>query len=188
MIYKIKIFVYYSLFLTFLLINPNIIFSQKNLNVENLLNKLQIAETNDEAKIIREQIWNKWIYAIPKNAQQNLKYALNEFNSGRLLSAEKAFTDLITKYPNYAEGWNKRATIRYMLNDLEGSLNDIDSVLKLQPRHFGAIAGSGLIYIKKKNYEKALNFYKNLDKIDPMNKESKMFIKLINKILLENSA
>jgi len=188
MIYKIKIFVYYSLFLNFLLINPNILFSQKNLNVENLLNKLQIAETSDEAKKIREQIWNKWIYAVPKNAQQNLNYALNEFNSGRLLSAEKAFTDLIKKYPNYAEGWNKRATIRYMLNDLEGSLNDIDSVLKLQPRHFGAIAGSGLIYIKKKNYEKALNFYKNLHKIDPMNEESKMFIKLINKILLENSA
>ena len=79
MIYKIKIFVYYSLFLTFLLINPNILFSQKNLNVENLLNKLQIAETSDEAKKIREQIWNKWIYAVPKNAQQNLKYALNEF-------------------------------------------------------------------------------------------------------------
>ena len=188
MIYKIKIFVYYSLFLNFLLINPNILFSQKNLNVENLLNKLQIAETNEEARIIRKQIWNKWIYAIPKDSQQNLKYALNEFNSGRLLSAEKAFTYLIKKYPNYAEGWNKRATIRYMLNDLEGSLNDIDSVLKLQPRHFGAIAGSGLIYIKKKNYEKALNFYKSLNKIDPMNEESKMFIKLINKILLEKSA
>ena len=188
MIYKIKIFVYYSLFLSFLLINPNILFSQKNLYVENLLNKLQIAKTNDEAKKIREQIWNKWIYAIPQNAQQNLKYALNEFNSGRLLSAEEAFTDLIKKYPNYTEGWNKRATIRYMLNDLEGSLNDVDQVLKLQPRHFGAIAGSGLIYIKKKKYEKALNFYKSLDKIDPMNEESKIFIKLINKILLEKSA
>ena len=100
---KIKIFVYYTLFLTFLLINPNILFSQKNLNVENLLNKLQIAETNEEARIIRKQIWNKWIYAIPQNAQQNLKYALNEFNSGRLLSAEKAFTDLIKKYPNYID-------------------------------------------------------------------------------------
>ena len=95
MLNKIKIFVYYTLFLTFLLINPNILFSQKNLNVENLLNKLQIAETNEEARIIRKQIWNKWIYAIPKNAQQNLKYALNEFNSGRLLSAENAFNDLI---------------------------------------------------------------------------------------------
>ena len=100
MVYKVKVFIYYSFLLTFLLINPNFLFSQNNLNVENLLNKLQIAETNDVAKKIREQIWNKWIYAIPQNAQQNLKYALNEFNSGRLLSAEKAFTDLIKKYPN----------------------------------------------------------------------------------------
>ena len=188
MIYKIKVFFYYFFLLTFLLINPNILFSQKNLNVENLLNKLQAAETNDLAKKIREQIWNKWIYAVPKNAQQNLKYAMIEFNSGRLLSAEKAFTDLVKKYPDYTEGWNKRATIRYMLDDLEGSLNDIDKVLKLQPRHFGAIAGSGLIYIKKKKYEKALNFYKKLQIIDPMNQESKMFIQLISKILLESSA
>ena len=188
MVYKVKVFIYYSFLLTFLLINPNVLFSQKNLNVESLLNKLQVAETNDVAKKIREQIWNKWIYAVPKNAQQNLKYALGEFNSGRLLSAEKAFTDLIKMYPDYTEGWNKRATIRYMLDDLEGSLNDIDKVLKLQPRHFGAIAGSGLIYIKKKKYDKALNFYKKLHIIDPMNEESKMFIKLISKILLESSA
>ena len=53
MLNKIKIFVYYTLFFTFLLINPNILFSQKNLNVENLLNKLQIAQTNDEAKKIK---------------------------------------------------------------------------------------------------------------------------------------
>ena len=188
MIYKIKVIIYYSFLATFLLINPNILFSQKNLNVENLLNKLQIAKTNDVAKKIRAQIWDKWIYAVPKNAQKNLEFALKEFNSGRLLSAEKAFTDLIKKYPDYTEGWNKRATIRYMLNDLEGSLNDVDQVLKLQPRHFGAIAGSGLIYIKKKKYEKALNFYKKLYIIDPMNEESKIFIKLISKILLESSA
>ena len=58
MVYKVKVFIYYSFLLTFLSINPNVLFSQKNLNVESLLNKLQVAETNDVAKKIREQILN----------------------------------------------------------------------------------------------------------------------------------
>ena len=183
-----KYFITTLIFLFFLFPTSYINPSQKNLQVEDLLDKLQKAETNIEAEIIRKEIWNKWIYQVPKNLQQNLKYALNEFYSGRLSSAEKAFTDLIIKDPKYTEGWNKRATIRYMLNDLDGSLNDIKTVLELQPRHFGAISGSGLIYLKKKNYKTALRFYKILNIIDPMNNESKQFIKLLNKLIIENTA
>ncbi len=147
---RIKIFIFSLFFLFFLIHSSYINSSHKNLNVEKLLDSLQIAETNIEAKRIRKVIWNKWIYDLHEDLQQNLQYALGEFYSGRLLSAEKAFTLLIDKDPYYIEGWNKRATIRYMLNDLDGSLEDIDKVLKLQPRHFGAISGSGLIYMKKK--------------------------------------
>jgi tetratricopeptide (TPR) repeat protein len=183
-----KIFIITLFFLLFLVPTSYINSSPKNILVEDLLDKLQKAETIIEAEIIRKKIWNKWIYQVPNNLQQNLNYALDEFYSGRLASAEKAFTDLIIKDPNYAEGWNKRATIRYMLNDLDGSLKDIKTVLELQPRHFGAISGSGMIYFKKKKYQTALRFYKILNTIDPMNKESKKFIKLINKLIIENTA
>ena len=183
-----KNFIITLIFLLFLFPTSYINSSPKNLLVEDLLNKLQKAGTIIEAEIIRKKIWNKWIYQVPKNLQKNLNYALDEFYSGRLASAEKAFTDLITKDPNYTEGWNKRATIRYMLNDLDGSLKDIKTVLELQPRHFGAISGSGMIYFKKKEYQTALRFYKILNTIDPMNNESKKFIKLLNKLIIENTA
>ena len=183
-----KIFFIKLFFLLFLLPASYINSAQHNFLVEDLLDKLQKAETNIEAEIIRKKIWNKWIYQVPKNQQQNLKYALDEFYSGRLSSAEKAFTNLIIKDPNYTEGWNKRATIRFMRNDLDGSLKDIKKVLELQPRHFGAISGSGMIYLKKKKYKTALRFYKILNAIDPMNNESKKFIKLINKFITENTA
>ena len=75
-----------------------------------------------------------------------------------------------------------------MLNDLDGSLKDIKTVLELQPRHFGAISGSGMIFFKKKKYQTALRFYKILNTIDPMNNESKKFIKLLNKLIIENTA
>ena len=183
-----KIFFITLFFLLFLFPTSYINSSPKNLQVEDLLDKLQKAETVIEAEIIRKKIWNKWIYQVPKNLQKNLTYALDEFYSGRLASAEQAFTDLIVKDPNYTEGWNKRATIRYMLNDLDGSLKDIKTVLELQPRHFGAISGSGMIYFKKKKYQTALRFYKILNIIDPMNNESKQFIKLLNKLIIENTA
>ena len=183
-----KNFIIILFFLLFLFPTSYLNSSPKNLLVEDLLDDLQKAETIIEAEIIRKKIWNKWIYQVPKNLQKNLKYALDEFYSGRLASAEKAFTDLIIKDPNYTEGWNKRATIRYMLNDLDGSLKDIKTVLELQPRHFGAISGSGMIYLKKKNYQTALKFYKILNTIDPMNNESKKFIKLLNKLIIENTA
>ena len=182
------IFIITLFFLLFLFPNSYINSSPKNLLVEDLLDKLQKAETIIEAEIIRKKIWNNWIFQVPKNLQKNLNYALDEFYSGRLASAEKAFTYLIIKYPNYTEGWNKRATIRYMLNDLDGSLEDIKTVLELQPRHFGAISGSGMIYLKKKKYQTALRFYKILHTIDPMNNESKKFIKLLNKLINENTA
>ena len=183
-----KIFIINLFFLLFLFPTSYINSSPKNLQVEDLLDKLQKAETIIEAEIIRKKIWNKWIYQVPKNLQKNLNYALDEFYSGRLASAEKAFTDLIIKDPNYTEGWNKRATIRYMLNDLDGSLKDIKTVLELQPRHFGAISGSGMIFFKKKKYQTALRFYKILNTIDPMNTESKKFIKLLDKLIIENTA
>ena len=77
------------------------------------------------------------------------------------------------------EGWNKRATIRYLLGDLEGSLADINKVLSLQSRHFGAISGLALIYMSQKKYKKALRSYSRLKEIDPMNLDSKKFIPIL---------
>ena len=159
----------------------------KNLYVEELLDKLQYTNSPMTAESIRKKIWDEWIYDVPKKYQKKLNFALSEFYSGNLLSSEKEFTKLINEIPWYIEGWNKRATIRFMLNDLEGSLQDIDKVLELQPRHFGAISGSGLIYMKKKQYKNALKVYLLLNKIDPMNTDSKNFIKFLKKIINENS-
>ena len=90
-----KNFIIILFFLLFLFPTFYLNSSPKNLLVEDLLDKLQKAETIIEAEIIRKKIWNKWIYQVPKNLQKNLNYALDEFYSGRLASAEKAFTDLI---------------------------------------------------------------------------------------------
>ena len=93
--------------------------------------------------------------------------------------AEDAFSEIISIEPSFMEAWNKRATIRYILGDFEGSLEDIGEVLLREPRHFGAISGLGLIYMAQKKYDKALKSYLRLKDIDPMNSEVRNFIPIL---------
>ena len=67
----------------------------------------------------------------------------------------------------WAEAWNKRATVLYLLGEFQKSQNDIDKVLELEERHFGALAGQGLVNIQLKNYEKAIMSYREAQKIYP---------------------
>ena len=64
------------------------------------------------------------------------------------------FTRVIEKKPNFAEAWNKRATVYYMMGDFDKSMYDINETLKLEPRHFGAMDGMGLIFMHYSNMRK----------------------------------
>ena len=75
---------------------------------------------------------------------------INLMNQGKLNAAEKLFSTLILKEPNYIEAWNKRATIRFMMGQTETSLEDVFVVLSKEPKHFGAMSGLGLILMKEK--------------------------------------
>mgnify|MGYP001269759734 CR=1 FL=1 len=82
--------------------------------------------------------------------------------------AYKLFTKIIATEPAWSEAWNKRATVLYLLGQYEASQDDIDIVLKLEKRHFGALSGQGLVQTELKNYEKALEGYTEAVKIYPL--------------------
>ena len=160
------------------------LFSQSNEKIEVLLDELALAQSSNEALSIRKQIWSLWLdgYKDQKN-KQKIDFALKLFNSGDLEKADRAFSEIIKLEPGYVEGWNKRATLKFLLGDFNRSLLDIQEVLKRQPRHFGAISGSGLIYMHNKNFKDAYNSYKKLSQIDPLNEDSKRFLPILeNKI------
>src|SRR5262249_19098858 len=73
-----------------------------------------------------------------------------------LESAEKIFSEMVERKPKFAEGWNKRATVRYLARNYEGSLTDIDKTLALEPRHFGALSGLGMVNMALGRDEAAL--------------------------------
>ena len=118
---------------------------------------------------------------------QNLTIILNEgsdlVNNQKLSEAVEVFSRVIKLDPYWAEAWNKRATVRYLLGDFQGSQNDIDEVLKLEKRHFGALAGQGLVNIQLKNYEKAIESYKKAMKIYPSMKSPKIMIEQIESLI-----
>ena len=74
----------------------------------------------------------------------------------KLNEAVNIFTKVIELDPSWAEAWNKRATVLYLLGEFQKSQNDIDKVLELEERHFGALAGQGLVNIQLKKYDLSL--------------------------------
>jgi tetratricopeptide (TPR) repeat protein len=85
--------------------------------------------------------------------------------------------------PSWAEAWNKRATVFYMIGEFQKSQDDIDKVLELEKRHFGALAGQGMVNIQLRNYEKALLSYKKAQEIYPSMQSAETMIKQIENLI-----
>ena len=104
-----------------------------------------------------------------------------------LFRAILVFTEVIEMDPTWAEAWNKRATVYYMIGEFEKSQSDINKVLNLEERHFGALAGQGLVNIQLKNYEKAILSYQMVEKIYPTMRSPKIIIKQIQDLIKRDS-
>ena len=108
-------------------------------------------------------------------------------NNNRLNEAVNLFTKVIEIDPKWAEAWNKRATALYLLGEFQKSQNDIDKVLELEDRHFGALSGQGLVNIQLKNYEKAIMSYEKVQEIYPSMKSPQIMIKEIERLIKKQS-
>jgi len=137
---------------------------------------------------IEQKIWKIWSTHPEKN---QLTVMLNKgselVKKNQLKEAVNVFTKVIELDPYWAEAWNKRATVLYLLGEFQKSQNDIDKVLELEKRHFGALAGQGLVNIQLKNYEKAIMSYKKAREIYPSMKSPKIMIKEIEELIKKQS-
>ena len=158
---------------------------------KNKLNKLfkELKISNSELTFkVEQKIWKIWS-THPKENKLTLMLSegSNLVKKDQLNEAVKVFTKVIEFDPNWAEAWNKRATVLYLLGEFQKSQKDIDEVLKLEERHFGALAGQGLVNIQLKNYEKAIMSYKKAQKIYPSMKSPKIMIKEIEDLIKKQS-
>ena len=137
---------------------------------------------------IAQQIWMLWS---THPTDQKLTSILDEgsrlVQDQQLNRAIDVFTEAIELDPTWAEAWNKRATVFYMVGEFKKSQEDIDKVLELEKRHFGALAGQGMVNIKLKNYDKAKRSYQKAQEIYPAMKSSKVMIEQIEELIKRQS-
>ena len=96
-----------------------------------------------------------------------LKSGIRRMDDGQMAPAVEDFTRIIELRPDFAEGWNKRATAYYLMGDYEQSLKDCDEVVKRNPHHFGALSGYGLIYVQRGELERALEYFERALEVNP---------------------
>ena len=160
----------------------------RNIKLNQLFEQLKKSNNVSIALEIEMKIWNIWsTHTTQEKLTQSLAKASDLMSGGELESAYKVFSEIINSDPNWAEGWNKRATVLYLMGRYQDSLNDIDEVLKRESRHFGALSGQGLVQIKLKNYEKAIKSYQAAKKIYPSIRAAKIMIPQLQELIKEES-
>jgi tetratricopeptide (TPR) repeat protein len=100
------------------------------------------------ARIISDRIWAYWTNPTDPPLAVRMHDVLVARQSGDFVGAIALTSRLIADYPDYAEGWNQRATLYYIIGNLEASIDDCARVLELEPRHFGALSGRALIHLQ----------------------------------------
>ena len=157
--------------------------NDRDIQLNRLFNELKI---NNAALVYgtEQKIWKIWsTHPTDETLTSKLSKGTNLMQSNTLSESIEIFSNLIELDPNWAEAWNKRATALYLIGDYEGSQKDIDKVLELEDRHFGALAGQGLVNIKLENYEKAIESYKRAQEIYPAMQSPKVMIEQIKELI-----
>ena len=125
------------------------------------------ATTESEAAEVTSQIWQKWLESDNEDVDKLMTLGIHAMNRLALPEAVIIFSKVIELAPDFAEGWNKRATVYYMMREFQLSTADVKNTLKLEPRHFGALSGQGMIYVQTDNNHAAIEFFKRALEVNP---------------------
>lgn len=135
--------------------------------------ELKAAKDLVDAQQVEFRIWDAWVKSGDAEIDTMMGLAMVDMQAGKYADALAMLDAVVAKKPDFAEGWNKRATVLYLMGDLDRSIADIRQVLLLEPRHFGAISGLGLIEIAKGDLKGAIEAYRKVIEIYPMNATAK---------------
>ncbi|MBI4184528.1 MAG: tetratricopeptide repeat protein [Proteobacteria bacterium] len=135
--------------------------------LDTLFQRLQATKDKAEAKAIEQQIWQEWILAGTDVVDLLMGKGIREMQAGAYDAALETFDSVIALQPEVAEGWNKRATVHFLMGNFDASVADIEKTLEREPRHFGALSGLGMIYEALENDEGALKAYEATLAINP---------------------
>jgi tetratricopeptide (TPR) repeat protein len=139
----------------------------------------------DTREHVEQALWRIWARSGDPEVDRLYQTGIQQMNAGDLQQSIVTFTRIIELKPDFAEGWNKRATLYFLVGDLRKSLADCDEVMKRNPYHFGALAGYALIYIRLEYYDRALEYSRRALDVNPNMDGVRRNIELIERLLIE---
>ena len=140
---------------------------QNDPRLNNLFEKLNKTENQEQISDIIKDIWDIWYEVDDPKVIEYFEKGIQAMRIRNYPLAVRFFNNLIEEDPNFAEAWNKRATVYFMMGDFDKSMQDIIKTLELEPRHFGALDGMGLIFIHQGQYQQAIDVYDKMLEIFP---------------------
>jgi tetratricopeptide (TPR) repeat protein len=120
-----------------------------------------------EAARAADALWQMWHRSGDPRLDGLLRDGVEAMERQDLASATSAFTRLIEEAPAFAEGWNKRATVRYLAQDYDGAIADCGETLARNPHHFGALSGQGLCHLMLGQFQEAAQLFRRTLAVHP---------------------
>lgn len=140
----------------------------EDLVLDSLFDSLQETQDAGDAQRLTSEIWSRWsTHPTQETLTSRLQRGASMMSQGDYVHAEAIFSKIIEEDPAFAEAWNKRATLYYLQGQISKSRADIAQTLLLEPRHFGALAGLGMIELSVGNLQGALLAYEQAVAVNP---------------------
>jgi len=156
---------------------------QNNPKLLELFKELKSTSDIDESRKIEKIIWGVWNYSGLPEVDNLMAKGSSFLASGNHTDAIRIFDAVVALAPNFSEGWNKRATAHFLQKNFGKSMRDIAHTLRLEPRHFGALSGMGLILIEQGKNKAALKAFRLALRIHPNLPGAKYNSSILSKML-----
>jgi tetratricopeptide (TPR) repeat protein len=145
-----------------------------------------LTDPDEVVRVLAEHsVWQVWSRSGDKDIDGQFQAGVEQMSRGDGDAAVQTFTKIIERRPDFAEAWNKRATLYFLMGENEKSLKDCDEVMKRNPAHFGALAGYGQIYLRLDQPERALTYFRRALRINPNMRGVEQVIPEIEQLLTE---
>lgn len=159
---------------------------QTDKRLDELFSALQSSEDQTVLQTIESSIWEIWFDSGMPEIDVLMEEAGAAVQAGKLAYAEGLYSQVIEKLPDFSEGWNRRATVRFYQNDYTGSLEDIQRTLILEPRHFGATWGLGMILGSRRDLIGAIAAFERLLEIKPGAHDARLRLEMLKQELAKS--
>ena len=152
---------------------------QNDKRLNGLFEQLSLVSNPVVLRATENQIWAIWLEHKNPDVQQLLTLGTEAMNRRQFPEALLIFSQIVENFPDFAEGWNKRATLYYLVGNTDASIEDIKRTLELEPRHFGALSGLGLVYLQQGKLALAEEAFQQLIAVHPNSPSAQENLRLV---------